>query len=109
MSAAEPGPEPNELVTLLAHPIRRRILRLLLSREDPVSPTDAARTFGVKVTGLSYYFRCLAGAGAIELVNEVPARGSVRHYYKPIPGLAELEMVRSTLESTDGQRRPGEG
>jgi len=48
-------------------------------------------------------------AGAIELVSEVPARGSVRHYYKPIPGLAELEMVRSTLESTDGQRRPGDG
>jgi DNA-binding transcriptional ArsR family regulator len=106
MSAPEQGPAPNELVKALAHPTRRRILRLFLSRKDPVSPSDAARTFGVKVAQLSYHFRCLKTAGVITIVDEEPAgRGLVRHCYRLAPGVPELEMVRSTLESTDGQRQ----
>lgn len=101
MSAADYGPNPHELVALLSHPRRRRIMQLFVGRDEPLSSVEASQVLDDYVHRLGYHFRCLAKGGAIELVKEVPSRGTTRYYYLPAPGVLELDLVRTILESTD--------
>jgi DNA-binding transcriptional ArsR family regulator len=68
-----------KLVKACAHPLRIRILGLLDNRV--ASPSEIAIELGTPLSNTSYHVRQLAGLGFVKLVNRVPRRGAVEHYY----------------------------
>lgn len=85
----------------LGHPLRRRIMRLLLGNDRATSPTQAARLLDASLSHVSYHFRMLARAKALEKAGERPVRGSVEHFYRVNPAVAEMPMVTEVLAATD--------
>jgi DNA-binding transcriptional ArsR family regulator len=68
------------LGAIVAHPLRCRLLAILADRV--ASPNEIARELGMPVGDVSYHVRTLREAGAIELVEERPVRGSTEHFYR---------------------------
>lgn len=67
------------LTKALAHPLRQQILAVANERE--ISPSEFAEVFDVPLSNVSYHFRELLKFDCIELVREVPVRGSHEHRY----------------------------
>lgn len=63
----------------LAHPARAQILAEL--RRGPASPSQLAGVVGTSVAVASYHVRMLVEAGLAELVETVPKRGAIQHFY----------------------------
>src|ERR1700709_1791339 len=87
----------DAVLRALGHPMRRRIMRLLLEDADATSPTQAARRLNVRLSQVSYHFRMLAEARALQLTGERPVRGSVQHFYRVDRTVAEMPMVVAVL------------
>jgi DNA-binding transcriptional ArsR family regulator len=87
----------NNLFTALGHPIRRQILREMISRRAELSPSELADELGHSLSKLSYHFGVLIECGAIELVGTRPARGSTQHFYRPA---IEAAWARKALRAT---------
>lgn len=106
------APKPNgyattdDLLTALGHPLRRRILREMSTRERS-SPRELAETLSEPLSNVSYHVRVLAGCDALELVGTRAVRGSTQHFYR---ATVEPEWARSALgievtkASNDGSR-----
>lgn len=90
---------PGELLKLLRHPLRRRLVRLFLAHKEALSPAELAKTLGVSTPGLSYHIRCLADAGVIYLAWQNPA-GRQQRFYLLVPGSLDAPLVTSVLSST---------
>jgi hypothetical protein len=71
MSATHQYLDPNQLVVLLADPLRLR-----------------------------YHFRCLADGGVLEVAREERRGSLTTYYYVPAPGVPDLELFDCILEST---------
>lgn len=71
----------NELLAALRHPLRREILRLMES-EDAISPRQLSNLLEQPLSNVSYHVRVLADCEAVALVNTVPVRGSMQHFYR---------------------------
>ncbi|HEX5592139.1 MAG TPA: helix-turn-helix domain-containing protein [Solirubrobacterales bacterium] len=87
-----------ELVTALNHPTRRRLLKLYLEADAPLSPKELADLTGEKLPTVSYHVRVLADKNAIELAEEEPVRGSVAHFYRPTALTKRTTWVRQSLD-----------
>jgi len=113
----EEPPEPNrqlavrpdrvanngELLQVLNHPLRRRILRTLHEAGEARSPRELSRAFRVPLTNLSYHVRVLREKGAIALTDRQPVRGSAEHFYfSVLPG---NKLAIQLLESTEPEDR----
>ena len=70
--------------TVLAHPLRVRILEVLNERD--MSPVEFCREGlapeGLEVSHVAYHFRELAQYGALGVIERNPRRGSVEHVYR---------------------------
>jgi DNA-binding transcriptional ArsR family regulator len=71
----------NDLLAALRHPLRREILRLMES-EDAISPRQLSTLLEQPLSNVSYHVRVLADCEAVALVNTVPVRGSMQHFYR---------------------------
>jgi DNA-binding transcriptional ArsR family regulator len=67
------------VVKAYSHPLRIRILRLLVDRV--MSPTEVAAELDVPLSNASYHVRKLLSLGLIELVGQVQRRGVIEHRY----------------------------
>jgi DNA-binding transcriptional ArsR family regulator len=68
----------------LGHPLRRRIVGLLLGRVDSfrgLSPAEISETVELPLTNVSYHVRSLVEFGALELNDTEQVRGSIKHFY----------------------------
>lgn len=74
------GVENAALGAIVAHPLRCRLLAIFAERV--ASPTEISQELNMPVGDVSYHVRTLKDAGAIELVNERPVRGSTEHFYR---------------------------
>jgi DNA-binding transcriptional ArsR family regulator len=72
----------NELLIALRHPLRRQILRAMVE-EDPSSPREISDRLREPLSNVSYHVRVLADCGAVTLVDTMPVRGSMQHFYSP--------------------------
>lgn len=72
------------LAQALAHPLRTRILSALEGRT--ASPSELADELGAPLGVVSYHVRRLAALRFLKLVNRVPRRGAVEHYYTAVAG-----------------------
>lgn len=84
-----------DLVKALNHPVRVKALTILTERV--ASPTDISEEIGVPLSHVSYHVRVLDELGMIEIVEEEPVRGAVKHFYKsvqrPYLDTAEIEQL----------------
>jgi DNA-binding transcriptional ArsR family regulator len=71
------------LLKALAHPLRARILELIVEREE-ASPVELARELDQPLATVSHHTRVLRDLRCIELVRTVPRRGAVEHFYRAV-------------------------
>jgi len=69
-----------DLASALSHPVRVHILDVL--SETAASPSDLARDAGLSVNHVAYHVKELEKLGYVELVEAVPRRGTVEHFYR---------------------------
>jgi DNA-binding transcriptional ArsR family regulator len=70
----------QRVIKALAHPIRAQALTIL--NERVASPNEIAQELGEGVGHVSYHINVLKKCECIELVDTVPRRGAVEHYYR---------------------------
>jgi len=91
------GPE-EVLLSILQHPLRKRLLRLYVESDGTLSPKEL--TFFAnepKIVNVGYHVRVLAEKGAVELVETQPRRGSVEHFYEATDLVDEVPWGRAAL------------
>ncbi|HEX3042405.1 MAG TPA: helix-turn-helix domain-containing protein [Solirubrobacterales bacterium] len=76
----EPDYIDDELARAVGHPTRAQILAE--ANERVMSPSQFAKRHQLDVSQVAYHFRQLEKYDCLELVAEVPARGSTEHFYK---------------------------
>jgi DNA-binding transcriptional ArsR family regulator len=86
--------EVNRLERALRHPIRRRILRLLLSSKTVSPPTLAESMPNVSLPLVSYHVRALVTLGIIEIAGRTKRRGRYGHDYRLV---ADSDLLRGQL------------
>jgi DNA-binding transcriptional ArsR family regulator len=95
----------TDVAKALSHPLRLRILQKL--NEGVASPKMLAADLGEPLSLVSYHVKILGQLGCIELVETVPRRGALEHFYRPLRR-AELssaewaQLPRSARESLSG-------
>ena len=70
----------RSLTKAIAHPLRLQILSL--ANQRTISPSDYSAEMGAPLSTVAYHFRKLVELGFLELVEEVPKRGSKEHRYR---------------------------
>jgi DNA-binding transcriptional ArsR family regulator len=93
------APTPRqELFAALSHPLRHKILAILLKSEEPLSPNLIGEALNEPVSNVSYHVRVLKDLGVIRLVDKQPAHGSVEHFYRLADDVGTTGWSRETLE-----------
>lgn len=94
--------------TGLDHPIRARIVSMLLTNEEPLSPTMVQVRMSesyanVTLGSIAYHFRWLRDKNLIREAKTVQRRGATEHFYRP---KADLErLLEKALPERNGKRR----
>ncbi len=70
----------HRLTKAIAHPLRLQILAL--ANQRTISPSEYSAEMGASLSTVAYHFRKLLELGFLELVEEVPKRGSKEHRYR---------------------------
>lgn len=90
--------DPNDaLLKALRHPLRRLLLRCYVEAAKMLSPKELALVTRQPLSSVSYHVRQLAAAGAVEIAEEAPVRGSVQHFYVASALVKETPWVLATL------------
>jgi DNA-binding transcriptional ArsR family regulator len=76
----EPDYIDDELARAIGHPTRAQILAE--ANERVMSPSQFAKRHELDVSQVAYHFRQLEKYECLEIVAEVPVRGSTEHFYK---------------------------
>jgi DNA-binding transcriptional ArsR family regulator len=92
------GEDRADLINAIAHPLRRRILRVLGDRREQSSPTKIAKGFGLHVGLVGYHVRVLQELGAVKLTDEQMVRGAVEHFYETT--IDDDPPIETLLEET---------
>lgn len=67
----------------LGHPLRLRILELVIERRE-ASPLAISRHLGQPLATVSRHMRVLRDLGFVELTRTEPRRGAVEHFYRAV-------------------------
>jgi DNA-binding transcriptional ArsR family regulator len=70
----------REIARAIAHPVRAHILAEVNQRV--MSPSQFAARHDLDLSNVSYHFRQLEKYECVEIVAEIPVRGSTEHFYK---------------------------
>jgi DNA-binding transcriptional ArsR family regulator len=95
--------ENPEQIKALAHPLRQRILELMI--EAPITTKQVADRIGEKPTKLYHHVDTLESAGLIKLVRTQKKRGTVEKYYEAVA--RRFVMDRQSVEvssAADGEQ-----
>jgi predicted transcriptional regulator len=96
-------------IQALAHPLRQRVLQLLI--DAPATNKQLAVTLQVSPPRLHFHLRELQAAGLIEIVSEQPKGGVIEKYYRAVARtfrlkstvsqeFASQDVLESSLEAT---------
>jgi DNA-binding transcriptional ArsR family regulator len=86
----------QKVIKALAHPVRAQALAIL--NERVASPNEIAQELDQGVGHISYHINVLKECECIELVETVPRRGAVEHFYRA--------TTRAFLGDEDWRRLP---
>lgn len=73
-------PFDTRLAKALAHPLRARVLMVYSGRV--ASPSQVAAELGAPIADVAYHTKRLLAHECVELVDAVPGRGGVKHFYR---------------------------
>jgi DNA-binding transcriptional ArsR family regulator len=97
---ASSPPLDEGLIKALAHPLRWRIVELLVERGE-ASPVELARLLDQPLATVSHHVRVLRDLRSIELTRTEQRRGAIEHYYRAVmPAFfddEQWELVPKTL------------
>lgn len=88
----------GDILLAIAHPLRRRILRKLAEREEPMSPIQLADELGGPLGKIAYHVRVLWRLGAMSAAGEQQVRGAVEHFY--MSTIEDDPPIETLLEET---------
>jgi DNA-binding transcriptional ArsR family regulator len=90
------------LIKAIAHPLRRRILRLLRERGEPLSPIAIALVLEGPLGGVAYHVHVLRVLGLVEPVDEEQVRNAVEQFYETTPeGGPPMETLLDEMQEED--------
>ena len=100
-----------DIISAIDHPLRRRILRLLIRGDDEVlSPVQIARELDQPLGTVAYHVRILAHFHAVTRAGRKQVRGAVQRFYRttieddpPVETL--LEETEEVDEESGGKRK----
>jgi DNA-binding transcriptional ArsR family regulator len=87
------------IIASLAHPVRRKVLRVLHEPGGPRSPSKAAKRLGLPWQTVSHHFTFLSEREIIEMVRWNEVRGAVEHVYESL--VADDPLVKEMLRRTE--------
>lgn len=92
------------MVTAIAHPLRRRMLRMIVKHGEPLSPAQMAREFDLPVDTVTYHAKVLWHFEAVEPIHGPRALGAAEHRYEArIENAPPIEtLLEETREADDG-------
>ena len=109
--AGDNGHRREELIRALNHPIRRRILRLMLDRGQRLCATEIAAEFEMQLGDVSYHLVSLRDHRAVKPAGTKQVRGALQRFYEatieddpPIETL--LEQTREVDEAYAAKPKP---
>jgi DNA-binding transcriptional ArsR family regulator len=73
----------ERLIKALGHPLRWRLLEVLIDRGE-ASPLELSRLLDVPLATVSHHVRVLRDLRCVELMRTEPRRGAVEHYYRAL-------------------------
>jgi DNA-binding transcriptional ArsR family regulator len=95
------GPEskgkPADLFEGLAHPLRRRVLRLMLDERREITPRGLSDRLQEPLSVVSYHVRVLEQCEAVRLTRTKRVRGATQHFYRCT---LKAKWARRALETT---------
>jgi DNA-binding transcriptional ArsR family regulator len=94
-------PTPEQLVTAVAHPVRRRILRTLHDAGEARSSAELSLALDLILSNVSYHVRALTDGHALALTDSRPVRGSVESFYAST--VEDDHWLRLVLDATRRQ------
>ncbi len=101
-SARRRGLRRIAMIRAIAHPLRRRTLRLLHDSDDVRSPKQIAAALKAGLSSVSYQVSVLRGLGALEPDSSVPVRGAIEHFYRStIENDRPIEMLLEETRQID--------
>jgi DNA-binding transcriptional ArsR family regulator len=74
--------KPADLFEGLAHPLRRRVLRLTMDERREVTPRELSDRLEEPLSVLSYHVRVLEQCNAVRLTRTERVRGATQHFYR---------------------------
>ena len=93
----KPRPE-DALLSILQHPLRRRLLRFYVEADATLSPKELTLLANdPKISKVGYHVRVLAEKGAVKLIETQPRRGAVEHFYEATDLVYEVPWGRAAL------------
>jgi hypothetical protein len=99
----------SSIGVIVGHPLRAECWTILAERV--ASPNELTKLIGDSLANVAYHVKVLLDAGVIELVDTVPRRGAVEHFYRAIgrPNASDEETAaRSPQERTEFARYIGQ-
>jgi DNA-binding transcriptional ArsR family regulator len=66
----------------IGHPLRRKILRLLQERGEPLSPISVALALEGPLGRIAYHVHVLRALGAVEPVNDEQTNSAIENFYE---------------------------
>jgi len=73
--------EPDQIMTALRHPVRRRILRRLHTAGEAQSPRELADLLGCDLAEIARHVAILEEVNAVGLTDVIAHRGATEHFY----------------------------
>ena len=87
----------DKLLRVLAHPLRKQLLRLYVQEDGMLSPKELSDFTKKHVSNVGYHVRVLVDYGAVEIVAEQQRRGSVEHFYEATSLVDKVPWGRAAL------------
>ena len=88
---------PVDLFEGLAHPLRRRVLRLMMEERREMTPRGLSDRLEEPLSVLSYHVLVLEQCKAVRLIRTERVRGATQHFYRCT---LKTGWARRALEAT---------
>lgn len=86
------------LIVAIAHPVRRRMLRMVIDSRELRSPAQLGRELDHRLGMVAYHARILRQCGALKPAGEQTVRRTVEHFYTTT--IEDDPPIETLLEET---------
>lgn len=92
------GAQREAIIRAIGHPLRRRVLRVLIDEGEPRSPAQIREILDLSLNAVAYQMRVLRRLGAVTAVGSRQVRGAIERFY--LPAIEGDYPIEALLEET---------